>query len=295
MIALPMHPEIMLRNRDLALRRIRQAMKLAEHRGVRILGLGGLISSLSQGGLLLKENTRLNLTTGHALTAHIVTQNIIQILPIIGESPAEVNIAIVGAAGSISSTSGLILAKAGFKKFTLIDLERKLPKTTDLKKELELYGSNVKISANLFDLKNADYIITATNAPETLVKAIHLSPGAIIVDDAQPSDVDNDVLANENFLVLSGGVVDTPGINTHFNMGLQKKSENYSCMGELLCLAAKEYNSDYVIARATLGDVDTIQSIFYSLGFKLANFQNSNGYITEEQIKHVASLRKRIP
>ena len=38
-------------------------------------------------------------------------------------------------------------------------------------------------------IKEAEFIITATNAPEAVVTSEDLKSGAVIIDDAQPSDV----------------------------------------------------------------------------------------------------------
>ena len=292
-IALPMPPQIMLKRRELALKRIRQAVRLAENRGVNIVGLGGLTSSLSQGGILLKESANINLTTGHALTAHIVSHNVLSIAKRFSEDLGNLTVGIVGAAGSIGSTTAKVLARAGIKKVLLVDLERKIESLKDLADDLSTeYATQVVVTSDLMELKKANYVVTATNAPGALVKKEHLKDGAIIVDDAQPSDVADEVFEDENHLVVSGGVVETPGIKTHFDMGLRKRTESYSCMGELLCLAAEKYDQDYVIARATLNDVDNIESMMDSLGFALGKYQNKNGYISDSQLNYIQNLRE---
>src|SRR5665213_4600640 len=56
----------MVEDRRLALKRITQACVLAEKKGAKIVGLGGLTSSFSRGGLDLVDKLSINITTGHA-------------------------------------------------------------------------------------------------------------------------------------------------------------------------------------------------------------------------------------
>ena len=63
------------------------------------------------------------------------------------------------------------------------------------------------------------------------------------MDDAQPSDVDPSVVEHRSdVLVLEGGVVHAPHINTHFNMGLKHREDIFSCLAETILLAqARDY------------------------------------------------------
>lgn len=63
MIGVPLTPKQMTENRNLAKKRILQAVKLAEKKGVTIIGLGGLIASVTEGGTyILKKNHTVNIT-----------------------------------------------------------------------------------------------------------------------------------------------------------------------------------------------------------------------------------------
>ena len=53
---------------------------------------------------------------------------------------------------------------------------------------------NIEVSHQISAIKKADFIITATNTPEALIKADDLKSGAVVIDDAQPSDVSPEAL-----------------------------------------------------------------------------------------------------
>jgi predicted amino acid dehydrogenase len=294
MISINLFPEEMLNNRELAIKKIIKSIKIAQRKGVRIVGLGGLTSSVTRGGLdLIDDIHNVHITTGHAYTAY----NVVSILKIgldkLQIALNKISVAIVGAAGSIGSSCAQILARDGIKRLLLIDIERKLerinnlllPKLKELNRNLEILISN-----DLYLLKQEYFIITATNAPGALIRNDHLSSGTIILDDAQPSDIHPEILDREDVIVIEAGLVHTPGIKTHFNFGFKDRYDNYSCLAEILVLASLDYKKHFVIHRADLEAIDKIKEWSKNLGFKPSEFQNFNGPVDEEKIKKVINL-----
>lgn len=282
----------LITDRELALKHIKRALILAKKKGAKIVGLGGLISSLTKGGLDLINLVDINLTTGHAYTAYNVTRNFFELVRYFGPHKGGIKIAIVGATGSIGSTSAQILVRAGYSDILLIDLERKKHLFDGLMKKISRINNKIKpkISYKIEDINTANYIITATNAPEALIRNHFVQSGSVIIDDAQPSDVADEVLTREDVLTVEAGVVHTPEINSHFNFGLKNKHDNFCCMAELLLLASEEWNEHYVINKATLNMVDNISSMGQKHGFTLGQFQNRKGIISVdmlEKMKHI--------
>ena len=296
-ITIPMTASEMLQNKERARHQIIRATKLARNKGSKIVGLGALTSSLSRGGLDLIDIPGISITTGHAYTGYTVTQTLLTQLRSAGISLTEkkCQIAIVGAAGSIGSISAEILAQSGVRSFYLLDIQRKMSSVEELKvKLLQSYPDiEVYCGSDMMMLKNAIGIVTATNTPDALVKDIHVSPGTVIVDDAQPSDISPELYDVKDVLVLEAGAVYTPGISTNFNMGLANRNDNFCCLAEVLILASNNHTHNFVINRATLNDVTHIQEGGRRLGFTLAVPQNEHGIISKEKLEHVLSLVKK--
>ncbi len=291
-LSIPLTARQMMENRTVASKKILDATIFAKNIGVKIIGLGALTSSLSKGGLDLIDKVDINITTGHAYTAYNVTKNIFELCRILDLDKTKITVAIVGAAGSIGSTSARVLARAGYQNLLLVDLERKRHFFEKLESELRNFNSgiNIKFSHQIKDIINADVVITATNAPEALVEAGDLKVGAIVVDDAQPSDISENVFEREDVLVVSAGVVHTPNIETHFNFGLADKFDNFCCLAELLILASHKWDKHYIIDRATLESVDEIAEWGEALGFHLAKFQNPRGLISTEKLSEIKRI-----
>jgi len=291
-ISIPMTAPRMLIERDRAVKQIRKAVKIARKKGVKMIGLGALTSSLTYGGKKLTDIQGISITTGHAYTGYNVTKYIFQIAEENNIVLDKITVGIVGAAGSIGGISAKILARAGVNKLILIDLQRKSDKVKEL---VDGLSGKVVMSTNLDDLKECHFIIAATNAPGALIKSSHVSPGTIIVDDAQPSDVADNVFVRDDVVVLEAGAVHTPGIKSNFKMGLHGDDINYCCMAELLLLSHVYHEGHYVTGFPTLEYVDEMQKLGDELGFKLAPYQNMYGIFNKKQMQSVCNtLRNRL-
>lgn len=291
-ISIPMTAARMLKERDRAVKQIRKAVKFARSKGVKMVGLGALTSSITHSGKKLIDIQGISITTGHAYTGYNVTRYIFSIVDKYGIDLSKVTVGIVGAAGSIGGISAKILDRAGVKKLILIDLMRKTHRVEELISEL---SGEVIATNDLEALKDADFVIAATNAPGALIENRHIAPGTIIVDDAQPSDVAQDVFGRDDVVVLEAGAVNTPGIKSNFNIGLHGTETNYCCMAELLLLASVYQDGHYLTGPPTLEYVDEMQELGEQLEFTLAPFQNMHGLISNDRMgKVVELLQKRL-
>lgn len=300
-IIVPMTPRQMTENKDLARKRIIQAACFAAKKGAKIMGLGGLTASFSRGGLditeaLASKKIKIGITSGRAYTSWTVTQNVFTIAEILKLNIDNIKVAIVGAAGSIGSACTSILLKGGIKNILLIDLGRKKDFLDKLIYDHKnIYDTSlISISHQIHDIKGYDIIISATNAPEAKIRSEDLSSGSIIVDDAQPSDVDPEIVkTRDDVLVIEGGVIHAPGINPHFNIGLKHKEDVYCCLAEIMILAYAEWKDNFSTGRLSFDSIDKIVAISKELGFRLAEFQNFQKVITPEDIEKIKSIRNK--
>lgn len=282
----------MLADRKTALKRITDSAKLAKKMGVSIIGLGALTSSLSRGGLDIVDKVDINITTGHAYTAHTVAANVNKMVDMFKLKKDKITVAVVGASGSIGSTTAQLLARNKYKHLILIEIKRKIKKIESLVSELKLLNPNliIETTSDMRRLRNADIIVTATNAADAVVRNEHLKKGAIIVDDAQPSDIAPEVLDNDEVLTIEAGVVHTPHVDNHFNFGLKDKYDNFCCMCEIMILAANEWREHYVVNRADLALIDKIVDLGEGLNFRLAELQNFKEVISDKKISKLKNI-----
>lgn len=298
-IGVPLTPRQMMENRELARKRIIQAAVLAAKKGARIIGLGALNASFSRGGLDVVEhfsekNIKAGVTTGRAYTGWIVTQNAFKVMEIIGLDINRAKVAVVGAAGSIGSACVSILLKKGIKNLLLVDVKRKKEILDKLIIDGRRPSNNISIlsSHSIGDIRGYDVIIAATNAPEAKIKSEDLSSGSVVIDDAQPSDVDPEIIkTRDDVLIIEGGVIHAPGINPHINLGLKHKEDIYCCLGETMALAYNDWKGNFSIGRLSFGLIDKIVNIAGDLGFRLAEFQNFHKVISYKDFEKIRGIK----
>ena len=279
-VGIPMTAKQMMENRELAKKRVLQAARKAEKLGAEIAGLGALTSSVTFGGREIRDKLKIKITAGHAYTAFTVGSYVLQAIKKKGIENKDAVVAIVGAAGSIGSTCAKYLCFKGVKKFLLVDLERKSDRLQVLMKKLcDKEKLEILLSHKIGDIKIADIIISATNTPEALIKPEDLKTGAIIVDDAQPSDISPEVeKQRKDVLVVDGGVLLAPGINPHINLGLAHKNNIFSCLGEVMICASTKRVPEYTPGDVSPSVVEEVGSLGSSLGFEVNEFQRGGNF-----------------
>lgn len=295
-ISCPMLADQMMGNRPLALKRIMQAVRLAEKTGAKIVGLGALTASLTKGGIDLADKVNIRITSGYAYTAAVVTDHVLRAAEALDINLSNALVAVVGAAGSVGYNSTKLLAKKGVNNLLIVDLLRREDKVNQLIHELKNMNPNIslKYSDKIHDIQQAEIIVTATNAPETIIHSPDLKSGAVIVDDAQPSDIDDEVFRIRNdILILEGGVVNTPGIETHLNLGLANKDDNFSCLAEVLVISSGGYIISYMPEEIDGNLVDKIKEGAEKLKFRIGDFQNAYKVYTPQDIAYIRKIRNK--
>ena len=297
-IASPLLPKQMMKNRALASKMTVRAVELAKKNGAKRVGLGGLTASLTRGGLDIVDKIDISVTTGRFFTIYNVSNLAKRALQTVGISKDEATIAIVGAGGSIGAGSAQLLQRYGYKKFLLVDVSHKKNDVQSLISYMQSQDEScvIKYHSTLDVLPKADCIVTATNHPNALVCKHHIKKGVIIVDDAQPSDVEEDLFTDIEYLVLEGGVVHSKSIHIPFDFGLQEKGDIFSCLAELLILTASESKVQSPLGRSIfLNDtiMDLIERESKVLSFDVGSFQNAKKVYSESDIKHIKEICSR--
>ncbi|MFA4890046.1 MAG: hypothetical protein WC587_00205 [Candidatus Paceibacterota bacterium] len=248
-ITIPLTAEQMLKDKNLAKKKILQAIKLAEKMGAKIIGLGAFIVSITNGGKDIINHTKTFITTGNSLMAGITVSAIKDILK---NNPDKKNIAIIGATTFIGSAVSKLLAENNFDSLILIG--KTIEHINKLKDEINEVNKSLKTtsSVNIGDIIQADIIVIATSAQNIGIKSEYIKINAVIYDTSQPKSIPEEILnKRKDIKYIEGGLVKTPGVNYHFNFGIEKETA-FACLGETMILAAENMDNHY-----SIGDLDT--------------------------------------
>jgi len=266
-------PEQMLRDKKHVVKKIIQAIKLAEKRGANIVGLGALTSSVTDGGKDLVGKVNVNLTTGNTLTSCITFLDVQNIAKAKGIDLNNETIAIVGATGLIGSAVSRLIARAYTSNLILVG--RTMSHIESLKKEISEIrkDGSVDITDSLDKIAFAGVVIVATSASSALINSKHLKNGAIVYDITQPRNVSSEVIKERNDLtMIDGGLVKIPDARINFNVGLPK-GIFFGCLTETMILSAEKEFDKLSLGRIDLAGVDFIHNKFNKYGFELYNSQ----------------------
>lgn len=263
-IGLPQFPGWLLSHPEKALKKVKQAVGLAEELGAKIVGLGSLTSPISHGGLDLQEQFKIGITNGNALTAAVAIDGVRG-----ASSHPQLTLAIVGATGSIGSACSRALAHQ-FKKTILI--ARKLDKLRKLQKEITRATDNSTLPAvaiakagQIQDVQSADIILLATSHHKVLIKPEHLKENAVIYDITQPSNLDKKEFAKNrpDVKIITGGLVKIPNLKMSLDIGLPQDTV-FACLAETILLSLENYNKDFSV-----------------------------GYVDREKIEEIVEMRRK--
>jgi predicted amino acid dehydrogenase len=288
MLISPLTTEQMIRNPRLAKQRVLETVRLAEKMGAKIAGLGGFTSIVTRDGRDLEGKVHLGLTTGNPHSAAIAVQNVLHAAALTNLSLPHATAAIVGGAGSVGSACAKLLARL-VANLLIIDIKKDA--LQNLVRQLADQPAIVEGTAELDRVRDADIVIAATNNPHILLTASYLKPGAIVIDAAQPKNVSDEIPRQRpDVVVIESAVVQTPGVHMNFDLGLAP-GETLGCLSETMILTAIGWNGHYSLGKADPSQAAHIISAGRALGFHLARFRNSCGYVTDEHLLRVAQTR----
>jgi predicted amino acid dehydrogenase len=218
------------------------------------------------------------------LSAAVAVQNAVKAAYLVGLELPLTTVAIVGAAGSVGSGCARVLARH-VKCLKLIDINKTALES--LVNSIDNPAAKIEKEQTLANIREADVVIVATNSPGILIHEYHLKPGAIAIDCAQPKNVSDEVPEKrDDVLVIESAILDTPGVDCHFDLDLNRH-EALGCLAETMVLTAIGWPVSYALGKAQEHQVKEIYAAAKTLGFSLAYFRNSHGFITEKMIARV--------
>lgn len=296
-IICPFFPEQMVSfKKEIILKKIIDAVKLAEKFGVRIVGLGGFTSIVTNGGKDLLNKVSVPVTSGNTYTAYLAIEGLCEAVNVLGLNLNESTLAIVGATGDIGSICAKFFVNK-VKRLILVarDQARLDNFQTILKKENEF--SSIEAARSITNIvSSVDIILTATSALTTLIEPERLKPGAIICDVSIPSNVAKNIMfKRKDVLVFEGGLAKLPysvRIKNKIWKKLFPEQVIFGCLAETILLTLEGRFVNFSIGRGniSLEKISKIGKISQHHGFKLAPFFCSKNVYTEKDIEKLKNI-----
>lgn len=289
-IACPLTPKQMVTlPPSVVYKKVIQTGKLAQKLGAKILGLGGFTSVVGDGGLTIAQHLDIPVTSGDSYTIATAVDGTLKAARRMRINPAAATAAIVGATGAIGRVCAQLL---GPQVADIILIGRNLETLQQIKDMVEAQGQdNVRLSTDMGDLRQADMILTVTNALDTVIESQHLKRGSVVCDVARPRDVSRQVIkTRKDVLVIEGGMIKVPGpVNFNFDFGFPPGMA-FACMAETITLALEGRYQSYTLGKnISLRQVQAMFNMASKHGFEVAGFRSFERAVTEETIEQIAN------
>ncbi len=216
-------------------RDVLQGVEVALQRGTRVIGLGALTAPATGGGLTLVRYLPrgVTLTNGNSYTAAVVRRNVLEAAAALGINE-QARVAVIGCTGSVGVTVSHLLAQSGF---ALTLLGRSMER---LQQQLSSLVERATCGSELAMARKADIVVVLTSDPSARLMPDHVSAGSIIIDCAQPANIDPkgyDAFWRHGITVVEGGIVRIPGLVCTYDFGLSGPEDAFGCLAETYLFA----------------------------------------------------------
>lgn len=229
-------------------RAILEGLEVALARGARVIGLGALIAPATAGGARLLRHLPdgVTLTNTNAYTAVLVQANV-------HETAANLRlgtgaqVAVIGCTGSVGVPASRLLADDGFP---LVLVGRTVERARRHLGDLE---GKARLAAGLDSALGADVVVLLTSDESARLTPDHVSPGAVVIDFAQPANVSPAAVAafeRQEVTVVEGGIVRVPDYWCSVDLGLADRADTTACVAEAY-LFAREGIQAHSVGRPT--------------------------------------------
>lgn len=229
-------------------RSVLEGIEVALERGAPVIGLGALIAPATAGGarLLRHVPNGVTLTNTNAYTAVLVRANVHEAAAALG-SGTRTQVAVIGCTGSVGVPASRLLAADGFP---LVLVGRTVER---VRRHLGDLDGPAKVAAGLENALGSDVVVLLTSDLSAHLTPDHVSPGAVVIDFAQPANVVPADVANferRGVTVVEGGIVRVPDYWCSVDLGLADPADTTACVAEAY-LFAREGIRAHSVGRPT--------------------------------------------
>lgn len=242
----------------------------------------------------------ITITTGHPFTIALIAGHINKLIKL--HPKKDPLIAIVGAAGSTGSCCCRKIAEDGANNLLLVDRVKSTGVTNldQLSSEIQSINPQAKVSTttNLKDLIQADIIIVVSSAKGTIIDSEFLRPGAIVVDDSQPRNVDPKIAQQRKDVRIITVLAPLDGLipNFYFDKHTPFTNACFTCAGDV-SLRTRTHTAVSATGPATMEAIKVVEQMSAKARresgfdpFEPVFYTYNRGVISDDDIKAIAAL-----
>ncbi|WDT79079.1 MAG: hypothetical protein MPW14_18280 [Candidatus Manganitrophus sp.] len=156
----------------------------------------------------------------------------------------------------------------------------------------EIKSVTIEVATTLHSLRQADIVIVVTNSVEVLIKPEHLKPGAVVLDDTQPRNTSKDLVWTRPDVLILDVVAQAPGVDTHFSFGFPQSDDVFTCCGEVMILAARNWKGHFAVGQFDDQLVHQMTRWSEEMKFKIAPLRSFNELVSQEKLEYIKTFHQ---
>lgn len=254
--------------------KIENAVEQARDYGCRVVGLGAYTSILSGNCKRIKTPGTI-LTSGNSLTVGMAMEAMKQAARDSGIELRKSRLAVLGATGNIGATLAQMMAPQ-VESTLLLVRDAHSPRVKSMVEEFTRVTCKLEVTDDMHALRKCNLIAAASNSPEPLIFAEHLSDEPVIVCDvAVPADVSAEVAYEKPLTtVMRGGLVRLPHNEDFVIAGLDlEPGYSFACMAETLLMGLESVTESVSFGPIKAEGVQWALEAAKKHGFALGKFE----------------------
>jgi len=281
-IVCPVPPEFWLDSPS-GIKRFREtqffpALELARLAGLKMVALGGSTPYVCSYGTLLRDPKSPHITTGHAATAAMLKEWVMECCDQTAINFSGAKIALFGAADKLGSTVAKYLCyKDTPKEIILIDTPDKLKLLQALANNLMMSELVVrpKISIHAVDpttsLPAFDGAILTSGMNASFLTASNLNAAKFWIDDLHSHTVNTEakLASRDNTLYIDCFARGPAGLEAVYPFHMATKQDCFPCLAEGFVAWQEEIDADFVVGSPSVWTVAHTHNLLHKHGFQV--------------------------
>ncbi|HOW59301.1 MAG TPA: SRPBCC family protein [Candidatus Omnitrophota bacterium] len=282
-------PDMLDKDIEQVVRKVVESCKVAEKLGLGIVALGGFTSIAGEKyGDQFRQLINVPVTTGNTLTAAMAVEGVLKAARLRGLDLSQAKVTVIGGVGDIGSAC----ARSFARKVKEITITSRSAEHLE-KARFMLDGFPAKFSGshdNNAAVRDADIVIAAASASQSIVEISSFKSGAIVCDIGYPKNIAYADTDREDILIFAGGICSLPQeLNSGFDIGLPSSKVLYGCFSEAIVLSLEERYENYSWGKGNITEekMAEILAMARRHGFELAPFFWGHRQLSDEEIQAI--------
>ena len=281
---IPLTPETILRNQNLAVEMTAEACQRAREWGADIVGLGLMLGKIGRRGQDVKEHVHIPVTNGDSYLIFLSVQVVKKLLGFFGWVPGAVKVAVYGFPSAIGTSLAEYLLSQGIGVVLIARQTSHVQKV--MRRISEKYSAPVELVSNFSEALQETRIVLTAGSGAPVLNPDEMDDPVIVIDVSFPRNV---FQPSEKMLVIDANAIPMPR-DVVFSEGYVPERIP-TCLAELILLSFEDKKEGFSLGRnLSLEKIEEIGALAQKHGFVSDLLYSFDEPVDMQRLEHFKSL-----